>query len=118
MLKEGIIEESSNPWMAPEVYTRKKNGDIRLCVDYHELNKRTVKDAYSLLRPDEVQDQLAGSTLFSTLDLQSGYWQLLVHPEDQPRQSFPLGLECSAKCHSGSQGQSLPRSALNYHVSG
>ena len=74
MLDEGIIEESSSPWMAPAVFIRKKNGDIRLCVDYRELNKRTVKVAYPLPLPDEVQDQLAGSTVFSTLDLQSRYW--------------------------------------------
>ena len=91
MLEEGIIEESSSPWMAPAVYTRKKNGDIQLCVDYRELNKRTVKDAYPLPRPDEVQDQLAGSTIFSTLDLQSGYWQLPVHPEDQTKTAFSPG---------------------------
>ena len=52
----------------------KKNDNIRLCVDYRESNKRTVKDAYPLPHPDEVQDQLAGSTVFSTLNLQSGYW--------------------------------------------
>ena len=68
-----------------------KNGDIRLCVDYHELNKRTVKDTYPLPLPDEVQDQLAGSVVFSTLDLQSGYWQLPVHPEDQSKTAFSPG---------------------------
>ena len=100
MLDEGIIEESSSPWMAPAVFTYKKNGDIRLCVDYRELNKRTVKDAYPLPLPDEVQDQLAGSTVFSTLDLQSRYWQLPVHPEDQPKTAFPpvQGWACSSSC--------------------
>ena len=71
----------------------KKNDNIRLCVDYRELNKRTVKDAYPLPHPDEVQDQLAGSTVFSTLNLQSGYWQLPVHPEDQPKTAFSPGPE-------------------------
>ena len=78
MLQQGIIEESSSPWMAPAVYVEKKSGDIRLCVDYRELNKSTKKDAYPLSLPDEVQGQMAGATIFSTLDLQSGYWQLPV----------------------------------------
>ena len=65
MLEQGIIEESSSPWMAPAVFVR-KSGDLRLCVDYRELNK-TTKDAYPLPLPDEVQDRLSGSTVFSTL---------------------------------------------------
>ena len=65
MLKEGIIEESSSPWLVSSCSVgHKKTGDIRICVDYHQLNKRTVKDAYPLPRPDEIQDQLAGSTIF------------------------------------------------------
>ena len=91
MLQQGIIEESSSPWMAPAVYVLKKSGDLRLCVDYRELNKRTKKDAYPLPLPDEVQDCLAGSTVFSTLDLQSGYWQLPVSPEDREKTAFCPG---------------------------
>ena len=74
MLDLGVIEESSSPWMAPAVFVKKKSGEIRLC--YHELNKKTTKDVYPLPLPDEVQDRLAGSTILSTLDLQSGYWQM------------------------------------------
>jgi len=88
MLDLGVIEESSSPWMAPAVFVKKKSGEIRLCVDYRELNKKTTKDAYPLPLPDEVQDRLAGSTIFSTLDLQSGYWQMLVHPENQHKRAF------------------------------
>jgi len=91
MLQQGIIEESSSPWMEPAVYVLKKSGDLRLCVDYRELNKRTKKDAYPLPLPDEVQDRLAGSTVFSTLDLQSGYWQLPVSPEDREKTAFCPG---------------------------
>ena len=91
MLQQGIIEVSSSPWMAPAVFVRKKSGEIRLCVDYRELNKKTVKDAYPLPRPDEVQDRLRGSTIFSTFDLKSGYWQLPVHQDDQPKTAFCPG---------------------------
>ena len=91
MLEEGIIEESSSAWMAPAVFVRKKTRVIRLCVDYRELNKRTVKDAYPLPRPDEVQDQLAGSRVFTTPDLQCGYWQLPVHPVDRDKTAFSPG---------------------------
>lgn len=91
MLQAGVIERSSSPWMAPAVFVRKKSGEIRLCVDYRELNKKTAKDAYPLPRPDEVQDRLAGSTIFSTLDLNSGYWQVPVHPEDRPKTAFSPG---------------------------
>ena len=91
MLNAGIIEESSSPWMAPAVYVPKKSGEIRICIDYRELNKKTIKDAYPLPRPDEVQDKLQGSAVFSILDLQSGYWQLPVHPADRPKTAFSPG---------------------------
>ena len=91
MLELGIIEESSSPWMAPMVFVPKKSGELRLCVDYRELNKRTVKDAYPLPRPDEAQDRLAGSAVFSTLDLQNGYWQVPISEEDRPKTAFCPG---------------------------
>ena len=89
MLDQGIIEESRSPWIAPAVCVCKKSGDV--CVDYRELNKRTAKDAYSLPLPDEVQDQLEQSKIFSTLDLKSRYWQLPVHPEDHMKTAFCPG---------------------------
>ncbi|KAL5503413.1 hypothetical protein EMCRGX_G010361, partial [Ephydatia muelleri] len=91
MLQQGIIENSCSPWMAPAVYVEKKSGDIRLCVDYRELNKRTKKDAYPLPLPDEVQGHMAGATIFSTLDLQSGYWQLPVYAKDREKTAFCPG---------------------------
>ena len=69
MLEQGIITQSSSPWMAPAVFVPKKSGELCICIDYRELNKQTTKDAYPLPLPDEVQDRLAGS---STLDLHSG----------------------------------------------
>ena len=92
MLDNHIIEEnSSSPWMAPAVFVKKKSGDLRLCVDYRELNKRTARNVYPLSLPDEVQDCLAGSCIFSTLDLQSGYWQLQVNPADKEKTVFCPG---------------------------
>ena len=91
MLQLGIITESNSPWMAPAVYVRKKSGELRMCVDYRELNKKTSKDAYPLPLPDEVQDRLSKSTIFSTLDLQSGYWQMSVNPEDRAKTAFCPG---------------------------
>jgi len=91
MLEQGIITQSSSPWMAPAVFVPKKSGDLHICIDYRELNKQTTKDAYPLPLPDEVQDCLAGSTIFSTLDLQSGYWQLPVRQEDQEKTAFCPG---------------------------
>ena len=91
MLREDIIEESCSPWMAPAVFVRKKTGELRMCVDYREVNRRTAKDAYSLPLVDEVQDRLSGSTIFSTLDMRSGYWQMPVHPRDQEKTVFCPG---------------------------
>jgi len=91
MLDQGIIEEGCNPWLAPTVFVRKKSGDIRLCVDYRELNKKTQKDTYPLPIPDEVQDKLARSKVFSTLDLQCGYWQMPVNPQDRHKTAFCPG---------------------------
>ena len=91
MLIQGIISKSSNPWMAPAVFVPKKSGELHICIDYRQLNKQTVRDAYTLPLPDEIQDHLAGSSVFTTLDLQSGYWQLLVAPEDQAKTAFCPG---------------------------
>ncbi|KHJ41621.1 zinc knuckle [Trichuris suis] len=91
MLENGIIQLSSSPWLAPAVFTRKKSGEIRFCVDYRELNKRTIKDAYPLPLPDEVHDRLSGATVFSTLDLNSGFWQLPIHPDDRHKTAFCPG---------------------------
>ena len=62
-----------------------------MCVYYGELNKNTTRDAYPLQLPDEVQDQLSGSTVFTTIDLQSAYWQEPVNPNEQEKSTFCLG---------------------------
>ena len=91
MLDRNIIRVSSSPWLAPAVYVPKKSGEIRICIDYRGLNKQTVKDAYPLPLPDEVQNRLSGSKVFSKLDLHSGYWQLPVKEEDCIKTAFCPG---------------------------
>ena len=83
LLQNGIIVESCSPLLATALYVPKKSGEVRLCVDYRELNKQTVKDAYPLPLVDEVQDRLAGAAILSKLDLQSGYWQLPMEVQDR-----------------------------------
>ena len=73
MLELGIIVRSKSPWMASAVFVPKNSGQLRICVDYREMNKRTTKGSYPLPLPDEVQDRLAGSTIFSTFNLHSEY---------------------------------------------
>ena len=91
MLTQGVIKESSSPWMAPTVFVPKKSGELRICVDYRALNKQTVKDSYPLPFPDKVQDRLTNAAVFSTLDLHSGYWQLPVAEADQLKTAFCPG---------------------------
>ncbi|KHJ40560.1 hypothetical protein D918_09398 [Trichuris suis] len=96
MLNQGIIEPSNSPWMAPAVYRRKRSGEVRICVDYRELNKRTGKDAYPLPLPDDVFDRISGAKVFSTLDMQSGFWQVPVSPQDVQKTAFSPGPANSA----------------------
>ena len=91
MLQQGIISESSSPWLAPCVFVPKSNGELRICVDYRELNKRTQKNSYPLPLPDEVQDRIAGSKIFSKLDCRKGFWQMPLHSQDRHKTAFSPG---------------------------
>ena len=91
MLQRGIIEPSDSPWSSPVVLVRKRNGELRFCVDYRLLNGHTRKDSYPLPRIDATLEALSGSTCFSTLDLQSGYWQIDMHPDDKDKTAFTTG---------------------------
>ena len=70
---------------------KKKNGELRFCIDLRKLNARTVKDAYSLPRIDETLERLKGSYIFSSLDLKSGYWQVETEEESKQYTAFTLG---------------------------
>jgi hypothetical protein len=85
-LKErGIIRPSTSPWPSPLVLARKKNGKIRICVDYGRVNNLTVKDAFPLPTIQDCLDSVAGAHMFSTLDLTSEYHQMKVKKEDIPK---------------------------------
>ncbi|GJZ50622.1 putative reverse transcriptase domain-containing protein [Tanacetum coccineum] len=85
---KGFIRPSSSPWGAPVLFVKKKDGSLRMCIDYRELNKLTVKNRYPLPRIDDLFDQLQGSSVYSKIDLRSGYHQLRVRDEDIPKTAF------------------------------
>ncbi|CAB3242850.1 unnamed protein product [Arctia plantaginis] len=78
MVEHGILRESSSPYASPIVLVQKKSGEKRLCVDYRALNRRTKRDHYPLPRIEDLLDQLSGQSLFTTLDLASGYHQIAI----------------------------------------
>ena len=79
---------SVSPWGAPVLFLKKKDGSMRLCIDYRELNKVMVRNKYPLPRIDDLFDQLQGAYVFSKIDLQSSYHQLRVRSEDVPKTAF------------------------------
>nr|GFB51410.1 putative reverse transcriptase domain-containing protein [Tanacetum cinerariifolium] len=85
---KGFIRPSSSPWGAPVLFVKKKDGSFRMCIDYRELNKLTVKNCYPLPRIDDLFDQLQGSSIHSKIDLRSGYHQLRVREADIPKTTF------------------------------
>ncbi|GKA73219.1 putative reverse transcriptase domain-containing protein [Tanacetum coccineum] len=85
---KGFIRPSSSPWGAPVLFVKKKDGSFRMCIDYRELNKLTVKNRYPLPRIDDLFDQLQGSSIYSKIDLRSGYHQLRVREQDLPKTAF------------------------------
>ncbi|GJY08921.1 putative reverse transcriptase domain-containing protein [Tanacetum coccineum] len=82
LLKKGFIRLSSSQWGATVLFVKKKDGSFRMRIDYRELNKLIVKNLYPLLRIDDLFDQLQGSSMYSKIDLRSGYHQLRIKEED------------------------------------
>ncbi|GJZ88339.1 putative reverse transcriptase domain-containing protein [Tanacetum coccineum] len=85
---KGFIRPSNSPWGAPVLFVKKKDGSFLMCIDYHELNKLTIKNRYPLPRIDDLFDQLQGARYFSKIDLRSGYHQLRVHDDDISKTAF------------------------------
>ena len=88
LLGKGFIRPSSSPWGAPILFVKKKDGSHRMCIDYRELNKLTVKNRYPLPRIDDLFDQLQGASWFSKIDLRSGYHRVRVRDEDIQKIAF------------------------------
>jgi hypothetical protein len=85
LLDRGFIRPSVSTWGAPVLFVKKNDGSMRTCIDYCELNKVTVKNKYPLPRINDLFDQLKGASVFSKIDLLSGYHQLRVREEDIPK---------------------------------
>ncbi|GJU31811.1 putative reverse transcriptase domain-containing protein [Tanacetum coccineum] len=88
LLEKGFIRLSSLAWGAPVLFVNKKDGSFRMCIDYCKLNKPTIKNCYPLSRIDALFDQLQGSSVYSKIDLRSGYHQLRIKEEDIPITTF------------------------------
>ena len=98
MLKVGAICKSTSPWASPVVLVWKKDGSLRFCIDLQKLNSHTIKDAYSLPRIEESLDCLNGAKIFMSLDLKSGYWQVLMAEDSIPYTAFTVGPLGFYKC--------------------
>ena len=88
LLEKGFIRLSVSPWGAPMLFVKKKDGMLRLCVDYRQLNKMIVKNKYPLPRIDDLFDQLKGASVFSKIDLRSRYYQLRIKEVDVHKTTF------------------------------
>ena len=88
LLSKRFIRPSISPWGAPVLFVKKKYGSLRLCIDYRQMNRVTIRNQYPLSRIDELFDQLQGSRVYSKIDLRSGYHQLRVQESDDPKTAF------------------------------
>ena len=86
--ENGVVVPSNSPWRSPVVLVKKKNGEVRFCIDFRLLNDCTEKDSYPLPRIDSTLEALAGSRWFCTMDLTSGFWQIPLHKDDRHKTAF------------------------------
>uniref|UniRef100_A0A7E4ZSG0 Reverse transcriptase domain-containing protein n=1 Tax=Panagrellus redivivus TaxID=6233 RepID=A0A7E4ZSG0_PANRE len=110
LIEAEVVEESLSPWSSPVVLAKKKDGELRICVDYRRLNSVTKKDAYPLPSQDSMMFQLKGMKIFSTMDFYSGYYQIPLDSESREKTAFsvlgrlyqftvlPMGLTTSPAC--------------------
>ena len=91
MLETGAICRFTSPWASPIVLVCKKDGSLQFCIDLQKLNNKTIKDGQSLPRIDDSLDCLDGTTIFTCLDLQSGYWQVELSEVSRPLTAFTVG---------------------------
>jgi hypothetical protein len=88
MMDKGYIRPNVSPCGAPVLFVKKKDGTLRLCIDYIQLNKVTIKNKYPLPKIDDLFDQLGGASIFSKIDLRSGYHQVRINGEDIHKNRF------------------------------
>ena len=88
LLDKGFIRPSTSPWGAPVLFSKKNDKTLRLCIDYQQLNRVTIKNRYHLQRIDDLFDQLRGARVYSKIDLRTGYHQLRVREIDIPKTAF------------------------------
>ncbi|KAL0554213.1 hypothetical protein IC582_008130 [Cucumis melo] len=88
LVDKGYIRPSVSPWGAPVLFVKKKDGTLKLCINYRQLNKVTIHNKYPLPHIDDLSDQLRGASLFSKIDLRSGYHKLKVRESDIPKTTF------------------------------
>ena len=98
MLDIAAICRSTSPWPSPVVLVHKKDGSLQFCIDLRKLNNQTIKDAQSLPRIEDSLNCLDGGTIFTSLDLQSGYWQVEMTEASKPLTAFTIGPLGFYKC--------------------
>ena len=116
LLEKGFIQKSNSEYGSPVIFVAKKDGSMRMCIDYRALNKQTRKNRYPLPRIDDLFDQLQGATVFSSIDLQSAYHQVRLKPEDVPKTAFttPFGLlEYTVLCFGLTNAPATFQSVIN-----
>ena len=91
MLDKGFIRPSTSPWGTPVLFAKKNDKTLRLCIDYRQLNKVTIKNRYPLSRIDDLFDNLRGARVYSEIDLHTGYHQWRVREADIPKTAFRKG---------------------------